>query len=828
MGGLLVLYSSIRKKFKKSYGSRNLENCEILEITMSRNEEKTLDVQTSSLCAETMFASIHGLLREDAGLQEHLSFEVVSSGASGIKFYVVVPTDILKFVESQIYAQYPSVSIRVVDDYCKRVDPEHSDYEVAEVSLTKPYFFPIKTFRDFETDPLSAFTSALSQVKEDEEIWFQMVVQPIPDIWQKEGFNFVNSVREGQSPAMGSTFTKHVVNTMGQEVYKIFKEILTGGFLYKNLEASLAAAGKTMSASKIVKLSPTQELEISSIENKLAKVGFQAVIRIMSSSKDPVRLDNNMRSITAALKQYSTLSSNSFKYNVIPSRRYGLEAFCQRIFEDDKSVVLNGEELATIFHLPTTNIDTPNISWSYSRKSEPPSNLPTEKCVYIGDTIFRGKKVRFGLADNDDRTRHMYVIGKSGTGKSTLFIDMIIQDIKNGAGVCMLDPHGEVIDTILEFIPDNRLKDVVYFDPSDVDHPIGLNLLEVKDQSQKGLAASGLLAAIKHHFDYSWGPRLEYLLNYALLTLIEVPGTTMLGITRLMEDKNYRNYIIHKISDPVVKKFWEVEYKEMAGNQRFITEAISPIQNKVNRFLAPTTIRNILGQAKSTLDFEEVMNEGKILLINLSKGKIGADNANLLGALLVSRIQFFALQRAKEHPEDRKPFYLYVDEFQNFATGSFEEILSESRKYKLGLYLTHQFTGQLPETLLKAVLGNVGTIITFAAGAMDAKVMENEFVPYFEADDIVTLERFHVYVKLMIDGMTSLPFSVKILRYWDEDFMIKKTGNKEKAIEYSRQAYGTGREYVEAKIAKWMEMPFDKGMSIAEEHGGVNDERTTS
>jgi hypothetical protein len=292
----------------------------------------------------------------------------------------------------------------------------------------------------------------------------------------------------------------------------------------------------------------------------------------------------------------------------------------------------------------------------------------------------------------------------------------------------------------------------------------------------------------------------------------------MLGITRLMEDQNYLNFILHQIKDPLVLKFWNQEFKEMKGNQKLVTEAIAPIQNKVNRFLASTTIRNILGQRNSTINIWDAMNSGKILLMNLSKGKIGSDNANLLGALLISRIQFYALQRARLAPQDRRPFYLYVDEFQNFATGSFEEILSESRKYKLGLYLTHQFTAQLPEELLKAVFGNVGTIVTFGLGAPDARELSKEFAPYFTEEDVISLERFQVYIKLMIDGMTSHPFSAKILLPWSEGFSVPKTTNRDLAVQRSREKYGTQREYVQAKINKWLETKFDKGMAIAQEY----------
>jgi hypothetical protein len=401
---------------------------------------------------------------------------------------------------------------------------------------------------------------------------------------------------------------------------------------------------------------------------------------------------------------------------------------------------------------------------------------------------------------------------------------MISQDIMNGAGVGVLDPHGETIERVLERIPDNRINDVIYFDPSDTERPIGLNLMQLEDPSQKNQMTSGLLSAIKQHFDFSWGPRLEYLLNYAILTLLDVPGTTMLGITRLLDDPNYLKYILQQVKDPVVIRFWEQEYRDMKGNQKLVTEAIAPIQNKVNRFLASTTIRNILGQKDSTIDLWDAMNSGKIILINLSKGKIGSDNANLLGALLVSRLQFYALQRVRIPYNDRRPFYLYVDEFQNFATGSFEEILSESRKYKLGLYLTHQFTAQLPEEVLKSVFGNVGTIMAFSLGAPDAKELAKEFAPYFNEEDLISLERFQVYVKLMVDGMTSHPFSARILVPFEENFIVPKTGNRDKVIALSREKYGVPREYVESKIYKWVETRFDKGMAIAQEYKNKNGE----
>ena len=787
---------------------------EVLEIQVPKGDDSVRDVQMASLSMENMFASLHGLLGEDPQQQEFFSFEMASDASSGIKFYAVIPTNILKFVESQIYAQNPTAQIRVVQDYAA-LPPGEGMYEISSLYLSKEDFFPIKTFRDFETDPLSGITSATAEIGGEEKIWTQFLIKPIPDGWQQEGYNYVEALREGTSRGENKNFLSDFFGTVISE----FTEIGTG--MITNLFSSPQPKDPRdySRTPPPPRLSSTQELEIKSIENKLSKMGFEVQIRILSYAETPERAKSNLRSVTASLKQFSTSNTNAFVSVPHNDRQKAFYHYVNRTFDPENSIILNGEELATAYHFPSVHVGTPNISWIYSRKSEPPTALPTKNCVYLGETIHRSKKVRFGLANTDDRLRHMYLIGKSGTGKSTLFESMVSQDIANGAGVGVLDPHGELIERVLEYIPENRIDDVIYFDPSDSEKPVGLNLLEINDPSQKNLMASALVSAIKHHFDYSWGPRLEYLLNYCILTLLEVPGTTMLGITRLLEDDNYRKYILHFVKDPLVIKFWEQEYKAMKGNQKLVTEAVAPIQNKVNRFLASTTIRNILGQKNSSIDIWDAMNEGKILLMNLSKGRIGEDNANLLGALMVSRIQFMALQRVKLPPETRRPFYLYVDEFQNFATGSFESILSESRKYALGLYLTHQYTHQLPEDLLKAVFGNVGTIATFSLGAPDARVLANEFAPYFDEEDIISLERFHIYLKLMMDGMTSIPFSAEILRPWEPEMgIVPKTPFKQQVIALCREKFGVERSHIEGKINKWVETPFDKGMAIAQEN----------
>ncbi len=813
--GLIILgfYLKLRKvktSKRSEQGAR-----EVLEVQLSKNEEESKDIQASSLSAENMFSALHGLLKEDPNFQEEVSFEMVSSGDRGIKFYVITPSSVLKFVESQIYAQYPNATVTVVSDYVSAINPSHTEYKTSHLVFSRPNFYPIKSFRDFETDPISSLSSSVSNLASGEELWLQIVVRPVADKWQQEGFDYVNKVREGQDPAKTKSMFNIFFDVIKSQVIEIFIGVMVG--LFTRPTESTDVKGKYFTTTP--KISAAKETELKYIENKLSRMGFEAVIRIVSASPDAGRADANLRGLTASFEQFSGTSINTLINKIEDNKQAVLSEYKKREFDQDRSLILNTEELATIFHFPLSHINTPNISWIYSRKSEPPANLPTQNCTYIGETLYRNKSVKFGIRnDNDDRLRHLYVIGKSGTGKSSLFVTMLSQDILNGEGVAILDPHGETIENILDRIPDNRVEDVIYFDPSDTENPVGLNLLEIDDPSQKNLMASGLVSAIKQHFDFSWGPRLEYLLNYCVLTLLEVPGTTLLGITRLLEDQNYLNYMLHYVRDPLVHKFWNDEFKQMKGNQKLVTEAISPIQNKVNRFLASTTIRNILGQKRSTIDIWDVMNSKKILLMNLSKGKIGQDNANLLGALLVSRIQFYALQRARIPNDQRIPFYLYVDEFQNFATGSFEEILSESRKYKLGLHLTHQFTGQLPENLLKAVYGNVGTIMTFSLGAPDARELAKEFAPYFNEEDIISLERFQVYTKLMVDGMTSHPFSAKIIVPWDSNFFVPRTNNRDRVIQRSREKYGMPREKVEERVNKWLTTRFDKGMAIAHEY----------
>lgn len=390
------------------------------------------------------------------------------------------------------------------------------------------------------------------------------------------------------------------------------------------------------------------------------------------------------------------------------------------------------------------------------------------------------------------------MIGKTGMGKTNMIQNMAIQDIRNGKGVAIVDPHGEFAEDCLRAVPSNRINDVIYFNPADTEFPIALNIMEKVDAEQRHLIASGLVGVFKKLWADSWGPRLEYLLRNAILALLEYPSSTLLGVNRLLIDKTYRAKVIEKVSDPVVRTFWTDEFTKY--QDRLLAEAIAPIQNKVGQFLSSSLIRNIVGQTKSAFNVREVMDEQKILIMNLSKGKIGEDNSALLGAMMITKIQLAAMARVDTPERERKDFYLYVDEFQNFATESFAGILSEARKYRLNLILAHQFISQLDETVRDAVFGNVGTIAAFRIGAMDTEVLEKEFEPVFYATDLVNLGKYNMYLKLMIDGVAANPFSATSLHPID---LSETEKNIPKIINVTRERFSSRRDVVEDKISRW-------------------------
>ncbi len=428
------------------------------------------------------------------------------------------------------------------------------------------------------------------------------------------------------------------------------------------------------------------------------------------------------------------------------------------------------------------------------KKNEGEDTIKDDIC-FFGQTNYRNQMVKFGIK-LDDRRRHMYVIGKTGMGKTTMMENMVLHDIYAGHGVGVVDPHGDFAEKIINYIPSSRINDVVYFNPADTSFPIGFNILEIKSEEQKHLVAAGLMAVFKKIWPDVWSSRMEYILNNTLLALLDYPGSTLLGINRLLSDKKYRMKVIRKLKDPVVKAFWQVEF---AGyNDRYAQEAVAPIQNKIGQFLSASVIRNMVAQVKSTINIRELMDNKKIFIMNLSKGRIGEDNSRLLGGMLITEIQLAAMERVDIPESERQDFFLYVDEFQNFATPSFANILSEARKYRLSLIMAHQYVKQLDEVVADAVFGNVGTMVTFRIGGDDAEVLEKEFTPTFLATDIVNLPKFQILLKLMINGVASQPFSALTMGP-----IGHPTGSFDKVVRVSRERYGNKRENIEDKILRW-------------------------
>ncbi|MDQ3014283.1 MAG: type IV secretion system DNA-binding domain-containing protein [bacterium] len=424
-----------------------------------------------------------------------------------------------------------------------------------------------------------------------------------------------------------------------------------------------------------------------------------------------------------------------------------------------------------------------------------------DKITYFAETDSRNKRLPFGIKASD-RTRHVYVIGKTGMGKSTLLENMAVQDIKNGEGLAFIDPHGKTADLLLDYIPQERMKDVIYFAPFDLDHPISFNVMEDVGSDRRHLVASGLMSAFKKIWVDAWSARMEYILNNILLALLEYPDSTLIGVNRMLSDKAYRNKVVENISDPSVKSFWTDEFAKYGD--RYMQEAGAAIQNKIGQFISNPLVRNIIGQPKSTFDIRKIMDEKKILIINLSKGRVGEANANLLGSMLITKIYLGAMSRADVSPSALKNlpnFYLYVDEFQSFANESFADILSEARKYKLNLTIAHQYIEQMSEEVQAAVFGNVGTMIMFRVGAIDAELLEKEFFPTFTKEDLVNLGFVQIYLKLMIDGVTSAPFSATTLPPIERPII----SFKEDIIRYSREAYAQPRNVVEEDIKRWHE-----------------------
>ncbi len=700
----------------------------VLLLQVPRTNEK------KELAAEQMLASLHGLLiSTQAALfgtktrRERISFEIAVK-AKRIGFYVWVPQYLKSFVEEQIYAQYPTVHISEVPDYTiTNVNTQNATLST-ELKLIAHEALPIKTFPSFEVDPLAAITATLAQFETDEEAWMQVVVRPAVDTWYKKSEQYAGRIR-------GATKT----NTTG---------------LVSALWAPPEARTDTP------KLAEYESARANAAEEKSHKLAYEVTVRIVYRGTSQPQARMRLQAITSSFKQFNTTYLNGFAQRPFTGSEFDVEQYRARAFAK-KGFVLNIEEVASLYHLPHTNVETPNILWANAKTAEPPATLPLatqanqHEISPIAITNFRGHNTLFGMP-RVDRGRHMYIIGQTGVGKSGMLELLTISDIYSPYGFAVIDPHGDYALSILKRIPEHRAQDVIYFNPADTDFPIAFNPMEVLDPKLKTHTCSELIGVLKRMFE-SWGPRLEYILRYSLLALLDYPNATMLDITRILTEKKFRDEVLTYVEDPVVRNFWTVEFA--SWNDKFAAEAVAPVLNKVGAFTANPIVRNIIGQPKSSFNIRQIMDERKILIVNLSRGLIGEDNASLLGALLVTKIQLGAMSRADTPQEERIPFYLYVDEFQNFATDSFAVILSEARKYALNLTVANQYISQMSVEVKDAVFGNVGSIVSFRTSADDARVMLKYFEPKFEEHDMVHMHNRHFVISMTIEGEKAQAFS---------------------------------------------------------------------
>ncbi len=717
------------------------------------------------------------------GRHDEIALEIVAHGGL-IKFYVVTPRYLQQLVELQLHAQYPRAHIEETNDY--NIFTPNATIMGGYLRLTKRSMFPIRTFRKHDSDPLNALTNVLSKMGEREGAAIQILIRPAHRGWQKHGQHVADKLQHGKKidEAMGSKgLSGYLRNTA---------KVATSSF-----ETPAEAAKKNQFTPPY--LTPMAQELVKSIEEKASKPGFNVNIRLVTSSSDVQRSRMNLINLTNAFGQFrGQESENGFVRRHTFRRGAFLHNFIYRHFSVRNSFILNSEELTSLWHLPLPTTETPNILWLQARKAPGPVNAPGSGLI-LGVNRYRGVDTVIRLK-TDDRRRHVYIIGMTGSGKSVLMAEMIKQDIRNGDGVCVVDPHGSLIEDVLPCIPRERLDDVIIFDPSDTERPMGLNMLEADAPEQRDFAVQEMISIFYKLFPPEMiGPMFEHNMRNVMLTLMEdreYPGT-IAEIPRMFTDTGFQKYKVAKVKDPVVRAFWE---KEMAKTSDFHkSEMLGYLISKVGRFVENAMMRNIIGQPVSAFNIRKVMDDKKILLVNLSKGKVGEVNANLLGLIIVSKLQMAALSRANVPERLRNDFYLYIDEFQNFITPSIATILSEARKYKLNLTMAHQYMGQLVEgqdtKIRDAVLGNVGTMVSFRIGVEDAEVLEKQFAPVFSAFDLINIDRFNAYVRLLIDGTVSKPFNMATYPPSGGDWAFA-----EQARQLSRMKFGRERAVVESEI----------------------------
>ncbi len=743
-------------------------------------EEKTLISQMEQVLSNFLYLKKPKMFQTPPCV----AFEIASQiGGSDISFYVAVPKYLESVFEKYVQGVYPSAVVDKVPQDYTIFEPQGATAG-AYLKLSENPLFPISTYQILEKDPLSLITNNLSKIGVNEGAAVQVIVRPLSKLnLRKKGEKALKKIREGKSVrAAAATAFQPVIMDLFDEMSK----------------ASDNSQKKEMPSPIKGKEQGFDQKSYDAIQSKIQKQPFEANIRVLASAQSGGRAEEILQHLISAFSQFSMSAINSLEPKEVYKRelRKLVYDFSFRNFNPSQTNILNLEELASIYHFPTHFIETPYIKAAKSGVAAPPSDLPDKGVNLVGRVLFRGEEKKIFFASREDRRRHFYVIGQTGTGKSSLLREMIRQDIENNEGVAVIDPHGELVDQVLAYVPKNRIDDLVLFEPFDMERPCGLNMLEYDTPEQKDFAVQEMIAIFYKLFPPEIiGPMFEHYMRNAMLALMadkDNPGT-LVEIPKMFTDPAFLQQRIAKVSDPIVRNFWLKEWQQTTGNTR--SDMLGYVVSKVGRFIENEMMRNIIGQSHSGFDLSEVMDKGKIFLANLSKGLTGEVNSSLLGLILVSKMQMAAMRRARISEEQRKDFYLYVDEFQNFTTDSVATILSEARKYKLNLIIAHQYMPQLKQEIRDAVLGNVGTIGAFRIGAEDAEFLEKQFEPSFSRFDLVNLDNFTLIMKMMLNNRISTPFKMETI--------MPKKGKPEivEAIKkISKLKYSKPKAIVEAEI----------------------------
>jgi hypothetical protein len=706
-----------------------------------------------------------------------LALEIVAREDGVIAFYAGCERRYLGHLERQIYAHYPEAEVRVAEDFTIF---EYGDaIQVGRLRLARAHFLPVASYKELEVDPMQALTGALANIQNKDAAVIQYILEPASKKIRQRGRRAAKRTIAGKQWDVGT----------GGSVAGV-----TGGFLTGREEIDRREQ-------QAQNLTPRAQQRVELVEEKGAQPQFSVTIRLAVAARRPEEAERVFAGLVGAFAQYDLPDLNSFKLTVPRGKNNFLRDLIFRLPREGANI-LSTTELASLFHFPLPTTGTPNMAWRGAKVAPLPAEVvavrPAAAAVLLGKNVYRGQEKPVYLLE-DDRRRHVYLIGQTGTGKTTLFLNMIVQDIQAGRGVGVIDPHGDLIEDIMLHVPAERQGDVIVFDPRDTERPLGFNILEVSDSAQQDMVVNEVVQILQKLAarlnPESVGPMFEHYLRNALLALTQAPGSTLVDVPRMFVDEAFRAQILARNTNPAVTQFWEREFKQSQRGQ-MSADMLSYVISKLGRFIGNQTVRNLIGQAKSSFDVRRVMDEGKILLCNLSKGNLGDINSDLLGFVLVSKIQIAALGRADQPESTRRDFYLYLDEFQNFTTDSIGIILSEARKYKLNLNLTHQFTAQLDESVREAVFGNVGTIISYRIGTEDAELMAGQMKPVFREYDLLNLERFSACVRLLNNGSPLRPFSLRVLPPPPHG----SAKVREEIREESRRKYGRARARVEEEI----------------------------